>query len=177
MQHLFASRNETIMKNNNKNNVALQKSVAERFFHAVMFEAIAIGLSAAALYWLMDRPLSEAGGLAIAMSSIAMLWNMAFNAMFDRAQMRMGFQRTVGVRILHTLLFEIGLTVAIVPLAAWVLEISLLKALILDIGVLIFFLFYAFVFNWCYDILRAKLVARSQTCPPSSAQCSPQCSK
>jgi uncharacterized membrane protein len=161
------------MKNNNKNNdVALQKSVAERLFHAVIFEAIAIGLSAAALYWLMDRPLSEAGGLAIAMSSIAMLWNMGFNAMFDRAQIRMGFQRTVRVRILHALMFEIGLTVAIVPLAAWVLEISLLRALVLDIGVLIFFLFYAFVFNWCYDVIRAKLVVRTQACPPSSAQCS-----
>ncbi|HEY4071672.1 MAG TPA: multidrug/biocide efflux PACE transporter [Herbaspirillum sp.] len=156
------------MKNNN---AALQKSVAERFFHAVMFELIAIGLSAAALFWLMGRPLSEAGGLAIAMSSIAMLWNMIFNALFDRAQMRMGFQRTVPVRILHALLFELGLTIAIVPLAAWVLEISLLKALILDIGVLIFFLFYAFVFNWCYDAIRARLVGRSRLRASASASC------
>ncbi|RXZ32718.1 multidrug/biocide efflux PACE transporter [Oxalobacteraceae bacterium CAVE-383] len=147
------------MKNNN---IALQKTVAERLFHAVMFETIAIGLTGTALYLLMDRPLSQAGGLAIAMSSIAMLWNMIFNAAFDRAQMRMGFQRTVGVRVLHALMFEIGLTVALVPLAAWVLEISLLKALILDIGVLIFFLFYAFVFNWCYDIVRAKVMAKTR---------------
>jgi uncharacterized membrane protein len=149
------------MKYNENNKVALRKSIAERIFHAMMFESIAIGLTAAALVWLMDKPLSQAGWLAIAISSIAMLWNMVFNAGFDRAQARMGFQRTVGVRIIHALLFEIGLTIAIVPLAAWALQISLLDALILDIGVLVFFLFYAFVFNWCYDIVRARLVAKT----------------
>jgi uncharacterized membrane protein len=148
------------MKNNN-NNIALRKSIAERIFHAMMFESIAIALTAAALVWLMGKPLSQAGWLAIAISSIAMLWNMAFNAGFDRAQARMGFQRTVGVRIIHALLFEIGLTVAIVPLAAWALQITLLEALILDIGVLVFFLFYAFAFNWAYDIVRARLVAKT----------------
>jgi uncharacterized membrane protein len=146
------------MKNNN---VALQKSIAERIFHAMLFESIAIALTSAALVWLMGKPLSQAGGLAVAISSIAMLWNMLFNAAFDRAQSRMGFQRTIGVRIIHALLFEIGLTVAVVPVAAWALQISLLRALVLDIGVLIFFLFYTFVFNWCYDIIRARLVART----------------
>lgn len=155
------------MKNNN---VALRKSIAERIFHAMVFESIAIALTAAALVWLMGKPLSQAGGLAIAISSIAMLWNMLFNAAFDRAQIRMGFQRTIGVRIIHALLFEIGLTVAVVPVAAWALQISLLRALVLDIGVLIFFLFYTFVFNWCYDIIRARLVARTTSYSNAAAR-------
>jgi uncharacterized membrane protein len=29
-----------------------------------------------------------------------------------------------------------------------------------DIGVLVFFLFYAFVYNWCYDVIRARLVEK-----------------
>ena len=161
------------MKNNDfPHQAALQKSVAERFFHALLFETIAVGLTSAALVWLMNKPLSEAGGLAIAISTIAMLWNMVFNAAFDRAQRRMGFQRTIGVRAIHAVLFEAGLTIAIVPLAAWALEISLMKALMLDIGVLIFFLFYAFVFNWCYDIVRAKVVAKIQIYSAASARCS-----
>jgi uncharacterized membrane protein len=139
-------------------NAPPNKSIWERIFHAALFEAIAIALTAAAIVWIMNKPLSNASGLAVALSTIAMLWNMAFNALFDRAQARMGFRRTVTVRVLHALLFELGLMIAFVPLVAWWLEISLLQALILDVGVLLFFMFYAFVFNWCYDIVRARLV-------------------
>lgn len=146
-----------------------KRSILERFFHALVFEIIAIALTAAAIVWVMDKPLSRASGLAVAISTIAMLWNMVFNAAFDRAQVRMGFSRTIAVRALHALLFELGLTVAIVPLAAWWLEISLLQALILDIGVLLFFLFYAFIYNWCYDVIRARLAVKYITANPVSS--------
>ena len=142
---------------------SLKRSLAERFFHALVFEIVAILLTAAAIVWVMGKPLSHAGALAIAISTIAMLWNMLFNAAFDRAQIRIGFDRTVVARILHALLFELGLTIAIVPLAAWALGIGLLDALILDFGVLLFFLVYSFAYNWGYDILRARLIARNHS--------------
>ncbi|HEY4072855.1 MAG TPA: multidrug/biocide efflux PACE transporter [Herbaspirillum sp.] len=142
-------------------NTSLNKSIVERIFHAFLFELIAIALTAAAIVWLMGKPLSHAGGLAIAISTIAMLWNMIFNAAFDRAQAKMQFQRTVSVRVMHSLLFEAGLTIVVVPLAAWGLDISLLDAFLLDIGVLLFFLIYSFAYNWFYDIIRARLLAKS----------------
>jgi uncharacterized membrane protein len=124
-----------------------------------------------ALVWIMHQSLTHAWGLAIAISTIAMLWNMLFNAAFDRAQARMGFRRTLWVRALHALLFEIGLTLAVVPLAAWWLDISLLNAFILDIGLLVFFLFYGFIYNWCYDVVRARLVEkRVATIPAAPAR-------
>jgi uncharacterized membrane protein len=89
-----------------------------------------------------------------------MLWNVIFNAAFDRAQSKMKFQRTITVRVMHSLLFELGLTIVVVPLAAWGLGIGLLEAFLLDIGVLLFFLFYSFVYNWFYDIIRARLLAK-----------------
>jgi uncharacterized membrane protein len=138
-----------------------KRSIIERIFHAMVFEAIAIALTSVFLVWIMQQTLSDAGGLAIVISLTAMLWNMVFNAAFDRAQARMAFQRTVGVRAVHALIFEIGLTLVVVPLAAWWLDIRLLEALILDIGLLAFFLFYTFVYNWTYDILRARWVART----------------
>jgi uncharacterized membrane protein len=85
---------------------------------------------------------------------------MVFNALFDRAQQRMGFRKTMGARALHALLFEIGLLLAVVPLAAWWLDIGLWEAFVLDIGIALFFLPYTFVFNWCYDHLRDIVVAR-----------------
>jgi uncharacterized membrane protein len=155
--------NNSMNKSMNNNAASLQKSIAERIFHAFVFELIAIVLTAAAIVWLMDKPLSHAGGLAIAISTIAMLWNMIFNAAFDRAQSKMKFQRTITVRVMHSLLFELGLTIAVVPLAAWGLGIGLLEAFLLDIGVLLFFLFYSFVYNWFYDIIRARLLAKRHT--------------
>ena len=85
---------------------------------------------------------------------------MVFNALFDRAQRRWAFRRNLAARAVHALLFEIGLLLAIVPLAAWWLDMGLWQAFVLDIGIALFFMPYSFVFNWVYDKLSARLVAR-----------------
>ncbi|MCZ8258374.1 MAG: PACE efflux transporter, partial [Polaromonas sp.] len=71
-----------------------------------------------------------------------------------------GFRRTLGARAVHAVLFEIGLIIAVVPLAAWWLDIGLWEAFVLDIAIVLFFLPYTFGFNWAYDYLRARIVAR-----------------
>src|SRR5689334_15670883 len=100
------------------------------------------------------------GLLTLMVSLMAMSWNMLFNALFDRAQRRMGFERTLVARAVHAVLFEIGLVIAVVPLAAWWLDIGLWQAFVLDIAIVLFFLPYTFCFNWAYDHIRAKVVAR-----------------
>jgi uncharacterized membrane protein len=140
--------------------MSLQKSVRERFFHAFCFEALAIAICAPLGAWLLDYSLAHMGVLTLMISTIAMLWNMVFNAAFDRVQLRLGFQRTVAVRAVHAVLFEIGLVLAVVPLAAWWLGISLWTAFLLDIGIVLFFLPYTFVYNLAYDSLRVRVVER-----------------
>ncbi|WP_415845160.1 multidrug/biocide efflux PACE transporter [Stutzerimonas zhaodongensis] len=137
------------------------RSFTERAGHAVAFELIAVAICAPALAWVMDRPLAHVGALTAMFSAVAMLWNVAFNALFDRAQARIGFERRIGIRMLHAVLFELGLIVLLVPLAAWWLEISLLEALLLDIGLILFFLPYTLGFNWIYDILRERYVRQN----------------
>lgn len=137
-----------------------QKSVKERFFHALGFEVLAIAICAPLGAWLLGYSLAHMGALTLMISLVAMVWNMVFNGLFDRAQQRMGFRKTMGARALHALLFEIGLLLAVVPLAAWWLDIGLWEAFVLDIGIALFFLPYTFVFNWCYDHLRVIVVAR-----------------
>jgi uncharacterized membrane protein len=66
-------------------------------------------------------------------------------------------------RALHALAFEGGLIVAVVPLAAWWLSISLLEAFWLDIGLLLLFLPYTMVFNLAYDKVRGRMVERRKT--------------
>ncbi|QLF92562.1 multidrug/biocide efflux PACE transporter [Pseudomonas sp. ABC1] len=130
-----------------------ERTLGERVVHALSFEILAVLISAPALAWLLDKPLAHMGALTLMFSSIAMLWNMQFNWLFDRAQRRLGFERGWWARLSHALLFELGLIGILVPLAAWWLSISLVEAFFLDIGLILFFLPYTMAFNWAYDRL------------------------
>jgi uncharacterized membrane protein len=59
--------------------------------------------------------------------------------------------RSLARRAAHAIGFEGGLVVTLVPLFAWWLDITLWHALMLDLGLLLFFLGYTFVFNWAFD--------------------------
>lgn len=137
-----------------------QRSMKERFFHALGFEVLAIAMCAPLGAWLLGHSLAHMGVLTLMISLVAMTWNMVFNAVFDSAQQRWGFDRTLAARAVHAVLFEIGLLIAVVPLAAWWLSISLWHAFVLDIGIVLFFLPYTFGFNWIYDQLREVIVKK-----------------
>ena len=70
-----------------------------------------------------------------------------------------------GSLVLHALLFEGGLILLAVPLIAALMKISLLEAFILDIGVLLFFLPYTYVYHWGYDVLREKFAGKTPVTP------------
>jgi uncharacterized membrane protein len=136
------------------------KSFAERCFQAVIFEVLAIIISAPLLVWLMDVSMAHAGLLTLMISMLAMTWNVIFNALFDKIERRLGLVRTFRVRAVHAVAFEAGLILTVVPLAAWWLNISLLDAFLLDIGVVLFFLPYTFLFNLGYDKLRVVVLKK-----------------
>ncbi|WP_425219137.1 multidrug/biocide efflux PACE transporter [Ralstonia solanacearum] len=142
-----------------------QKKPLERVLYALAFELIATLICAPLLSWLMGQPLAQMGALTILFALAAMAWNMVFNAAFERIERierierRCGWTRTLTVRAAHAVAFEGGLVVLLVPLGAWWLGVSLLQALLLDIGLMLFFLPYTFFFNLAYDNLRARWVA------------------
>ncbi|MCA7902225.1 PACE efflux transporter [Burkholderia cepacia] len=93
-----------------------------------------------------------AGRPALPMSAIAMLWNMIFNALFERWEAsRRQPARTLGRRILHATGFEGGLIFILVPVVSWWLDISWFDAFVVDIGLFAFFFCYAFAFQWAFD--------------------------
>ncbi|KVC65073.1 hypothetical protein WI73_22340 [Burkholderia ubonensis] len=136
------------------------KTMMERLVHALTFELVAIALCAPVGAWLLDMPVTHVGALTVMVSLIAMAWNMTFNTLFDRLERRFGWARNVGLRIVHAVAFELGLVAMVVPLAAWWLGIGLVEALLLDLGIVLFFLPYTFCFNLAYDSLRARRLAR-----------------
>ncbi|MGY2287533.1 multidrug/biocide efflux PACE transporter [Pseudomonas gingeri] len=136
------------------------KSFTERVFQAIGFEFFAVLLCTPLFAWMMDKPLLDMGVVTVFNCFIALGWNVLFNGLFDRLRERLALAQNGWTRLLHALLFEGGLVVVSVPLIAWWLELSLLTALLLDIGVLLFFLPYTYVYHWAYDVLRERVLWR-----------------
>jgi len=130
------------------------RSLTERILHASLFEGLAILTIAPLAAWMMDKPLFQMGALAIMLSTVAMLWNMMYNSVFDRWYPPRQ-KRSAWVRVLHALGFEGGFILIGLPLAAWMLEISLWQAFMIEVAFFMFFLPYTFVYNLVWDKLRS----------------------
>ena len=99
------------------------------------------------------------GSLAIMLSTVAMLWNMIYNSGFDRLYPP-GQKRGPGVRVLHALGFEGGFILIGLPIAAWMLDISLWQALLVEVAFFLFFLPYTMAYYWVWDKLRERWIRR-----------------
>ncbi|MEE1868620.1 MULTISPECIES: multidrug/biocide efflux PACE transporter [Pseudomonas] len=142
--------------------LASNKTIVERIVHAVGFEVIAVLICAPVGAWLLNRSMLEVGTLAVVLSTVAMLWNMLYNSVFDRLWPVERVSRSLKVRALHASGFEIGFVVIGVPIAALMLNLSLVQAFMLEIGFFAFMLPYTMAYNWVYDLLRQRWIkARS----------------
>ncbi|MEW5699740.1 multidrug/biocide efflux PACE transporter [Pseudomonas synxantha] len=137
------------------------KSITERVFQALGFEGLALLICTPLLMWVTGRPALEMGAVTLGISLLALSWNVIFNSLFDRLKTRLQLVNGGWTRVLHALLFEGGLILMAVPLIAALMKISLLEAFILDIGVLLFFLPYTYVYHWGYDVLREKIANKT----------------
>ena len=132
----------------------------ERIFHAITFEVLAVTLSIIGLATFTDHDIHQLSGTMIVIATIAMIWNVLFNWVFDKFVPGKKEKRSMMTRINHVLLFEAGLLFFTIPVMAYILKVSLWQALVMDIGVTIFITLYAFAFNLAYDHIRAYLMAK-----------------
>ena len=135
--------------------MAAIRKTADRIRHAVSFEAIALLIVIPLGAWVFGLPVGDTGVVAVVGATIATVWNYAYNLIFDHAMLRaLGHARkTVVIRVLHAVLFEAGLLLVLLPFIAWYLQMTLKEAFVMDLAFAIFYLVYAFVFNWLYDIV------------------------
>ncbi|UGA51837.1 MULTISPECIES: multidrug/biocide efflux PACE transporter [Dickeya] len=136
-----------------------QKTLRERMAHAVGFEVMALLICAPIGAWVLGRSILQVGALSIMLSSVAMVWNVAYNSLFDSLWPVSRIRRGLWVRMGHALGFEGGFILIGLPLAAWMLDITLWQALMVEIGFFLFFLPYTMAYNWLYDLLRERLLA------------------
>jgi|TARA_A100001391_G_scaffold139072_1_gene97359 uncharacterized membrane protein len=125
----------------------------DRVRHALFFEIIGLILVIPLGALVFSMPMHDIGVVGLVSATIAMAWNYVFNLGFDTV-----LQRTIGttlksvrLRIVHAVLFELGLLIVLMPFIAWYLGITLIHALVMDISFALFYMGYAFVFNLAYD--------------------------
>lgn len=131
------------------------RTTADRIRQAVSFEVIGLLIVTPLFTWVFEHPMSEMGSLALIGATAATGWNYLFNLVFDRVLIswRSDPRKTLPLRVAHAVLFELTLLVVLLPLFAWWLGVSLVAALLMDLSFAAFYMSYAFVFTWGYDIL------------------------
>ncbi|MFW2076910.1 chlorhexidine efflux PACE transporter AceI [Acinetobacter sp. ULE_I010] len=134
-----------------------------RIIHALSYEIILLVIIAIALSFIFEVPMEVTGTLGIAMAVTSVIWNMVFNHFFEKYEQKKKFKRTIKVRILHAIGFEGGLMIATIPMVAYAMNMSILQAVILDLGLTSCILVYTFVFQWCYDLIEARITPKA-TC-------------
>ena len=129
------------------------RSFPDRVRHTVMFEIIGLALVIPGGAMLFNLPATHMGVIGVGSATVATLWNFVFNLGFDHAMLRFAghTRKSLGLRVLHALLFEGGLLVLLLPPMAWYLGMGLWQTFVMDLAIVVFYVVYAFLFNLAYD--------------------------
>jgi uncharacterized membrane protein len=128
------------------------QGIKRKIVYVTLFEVIAVGLTSSALMLLGGHDAGHAGVAAVGSSLTAVVWNLVYNTLFEAWEARQITRgRSVVRRVAHAVGFEGGLVVVLVPMFAWWLNLSLWDAFVLDLGLVVFFMVYTFIFSWLFD--------------------------
>lgn len=147
--------------------VSTLKPWLRRALQVGIYELIAIAAVTAGALTLTNENLTSSAAYAALTSAVAVLWNYAYNTLFEfweTRQKRKG--RSLLRRSVHAIGFELGLIVTLVPLMAWWFHLHLTTAFVAEIGLMIFFMAYTLIFNWAFD----RLVGLPRSAMPCTAQ-------
>ncbi|MFC4352002.1 PACE efflux transporter [Fodinicurvata halophila] len=129
------------------------RTTRDRIRHALSFEIIGLLLVTPLGAWTFAMPMHDIGIVGIVSATLATIWNYIYNLLFDHVMLRLAgkVQKSLGVRVVHAVLFEFGLLLVLMPFIAVYLGVTLVQAFFMDVAFALFYMVYAFVFNWVYD--------------------------
>ncbi|MCL9776913.1 PACE efflux transporter [Vibrio methylphosphonaticus] len=129
------------------------RTPADRLRHTILFELFLLIIAAPICMFIFGASAETATITAVGLSLIAMLWNFIYNYVFDACLYKLNgtTKKSSTQRVFHAILFEFGLLFATIPLLAWSLNLSLIDAIVADIGFVVIALFYSYFFNLMYD--------------------------
>ncbi|MBS0468919.1 MAG: PACE efflux transporter [Proteobacteria bacterium] len=122
-----------------------------RIVFVSLYELIAIIVSSL-LFMAIGQGAGASGVMAVVASTLAIVWNVGFNHLFEMWEARQAVKgRSMLRRVVHALGFEGGLALMLIPLMAWWFDVGLWQATVMEAGLLLFFLVYTYAFNWAFD--------------------------
>lgn len=146
------------------------QGLKRKLVYVTLFELIAVCMSSVLLSLIsMRESFVYAGAAAVASSAIALTWNLVYTTAFEHWEARQTKKgRGLMRRVAHALGFELGLVVLLVPVFAYLLGLSLWDAFVYDLGLMVFFMVYTFLFNLGFDHVFG-LPASAMPAPTSGA--------
>lgn len=129
-------------------------SFKERVVHSVLFEFMLVVLFTLVLKFVTTSGTTTAFSLAMTITIVAVIWNFIYNWIFDKYVTGPREDRTLKIRSIHAMLFEIGLLLPTLPIISYYLQIGFIDAFILDIGFVLFVLVFTVFYNYIYDRVR-----------------------
>ena len=129
-----------------------------KLVYAIIFEILAILLSTVLLAILSQSQSHNSLPVAIAVSVIALIWNYIFNSFFELIESKLRIKkRTVMVRLTHAISFELGLFFFTIPLYMWWYNVGFIKAISMEVTILVFFFIYTYLFTLVFDKLCPRV--------------------
>ncbi|WP_296274537.1 PACE efflux transporter [Psychrobacter sp. UBA6730] len=123
-----------------------------RIVYVTIFELIAIISSTFVLMKLSGSDAAESLPVAVMVSFAAVIWNFLYNTAFEAWERRKQVaKRTLLIRSAHALGFEGGLVLICLPLYMIWYDVGLIKAFMMEVALLLFFLVYTFLFTLGFD--------------------------
>jgi uncharacterized membrane protein len=136
------------------NEVDAVQGLKRKLVYVTFYELIGLCMSTLGLAYLSDTQASHTGPLAVMITTIAMIWNLIYNTLFEYWESRQAIRgRSVARRVVHAVGFQLTLVIYLIPLIAWWLDMSLVDALLVDMAFIVLVPCYTFVYNWAFDKL------------------------
>ena len=131
------------------------RTTLDRIRHTMMFEIIGLLIVIPLGHLLFSLDTTHIGMVGVISAVVATLWNYLYNLGVDHALLRLRghVHKTVIMRVFHAICFELGLICVLLPLIALYLSQTLAETAPLVTSLALFYVVYAFVFNWLYDLV------------------------
>lgn len=116
------------------------------------YEALGVLFTVFLLNTILNHGGGESLSSAVIVTTVCAIWNYLWNLLFERLERIAGRgQRGAIARTLHAVGYELGALIFTIPLVAAILSVSLFEALMIEGGLLVFFLFFTVVYTWAFD--------------------------
>ncbi|MHA3682687.1 PACE efflux transporter [Leucobacter sp. HY1910] len=126
--------------------------VLRRVAFVIGYEGISLLFTIFVLGALLGHGGGESTLTAVLVTATATAWNYVWNLCFEAFERRSARRgRGAVARALHALGYEGGVLVFTVPLVAVLLGVGLWEALMIEAGLLVFFLVFTLVYTWAFD--------------------------